>query len=332
MERNKDDGKTYLVQYFERQRFEYHPENKGTRYEVLLGRLGAEQVNTTTLPKSTQVSRIAFAGESDSEYVSEIYSMDPDGSHLLQLTNNRGVELSPSWSPDGRRIAYLSRQQNEFHAYLMKADGSGQSRLTNSSTPEWGARWSPDGQKIAISSPVGSGTEIFLVKADGSQRTQLTYMGNDNYVDDWSPDGQRLVFQCDWKGSKNQAAQICIINADGTHLVHVTDDKSDNGSPSWSPDGRRIAFTSNRERHYGIYVMNIDGSNQQRLTNSPDFDEGDPVWSPDGSRIAYVSDPGDSSKAGPNNIYAMNADGTNKVLIMGGSLSKSGLSWSRPAK
>jgi Tol biopolymer transport system component len=77
------------------------------------------------------------------------------------------------------------------------------------------------------------------------------------------------------------------------------------GSPAWSPDGMRIAFYSERDGNAEIYVMNADGSDVQRLTNSP-ADEGYPAWSPDGRTITF-----DSDRDGDFEIYAMNADGTN---------------------
>ena len=78
---------------------------------------------------------------------------------------------------------------------------------------------------------------------------------------------------------------------------------------SWSPDGSHIAFTSSRDRNWEIYVMDTDGSNQQRLTNDPAYDSA-PSWSPDGSRIAFMS-----SGEGNWDIHVMDTDGSNQQRL-----------------
>jgi TolB protein len=93
-------------------------------------------------------------------------------------------------------------------------------------------------------------------------------------------------------------------------------------APAWSPDGSRIAFVSNRDGDVEIYVMKADGSDQIRLTDSPDFD-GDPAWSPDGERIAFTS-----LRDGNGEIYVMNADGTNPVRLTNNEAHDWGPAWS----
>ncbi len=115
-----------------------------------------------------QEARIAFA--SNREGNSEIYAMNPDGSEVIRLTNGGGAD--PTWSPDKKRIAFVSTRDsdNNSEIYIMNADGSEQTRLTNSLAAAWEPTWSGDGNWIAFTSDY----EIYKIKVDGSELTNLT--------------------------------------------------------------------------------------------------------------------------------------------------------------
>jgi hypothetical protein len=331
MERNVGDGKTYLVQYFERQRFEYHPEHKGTRYEVLLGRLGAEQMDNNPAPKPSATAtplvveaqgRIAFSSHRGPNNTTngDIYVMNADGSGQTRLTNNPNTDRVPSWSPDGRFITYSAFLDNFFEIYVMNADGSGQTRLTNNLRDDIDPSWSPDGSRIAFASYVSSNYEIYTMNADGSGQARLT--NNSGLQNDlkpsWSPDGRRIVFESARESDGHR--DIYVMNADGSAQTRLTNNPGEDRDPSWSPDGRRIAFQSERDGGWDIYVMNADGSAQTRLTTGGN---GDPTWSPDGRRIAFVS-----GRDGNNEIYVMNADGSGQARLTNDSGSDVEPSWS----
>jgi uncharacterized repeat protein (TIGR01451 family) len=157
--------------------------------------------------------------------------------------------------------------------------------------------------------------EIFLMNGDGSNQTSLG-TGLDPA---WSPDAQKLAFTFP---ETVETTGIYVMNADGTGLVQLTDSGND-FTPSWSPDGTRIAFTSYRvgEPPNGspnrIYVMNADGSNQQKVfANSPSglVTESQPVWSPDGTKLAFI---GQASVNGLSkvDVYLVNVDGTGLVRL-----------------
>ena len=238
-----------------------------------------EHVTPKTVPGRN--GKIAFTSSRDGNH--EIYTMEADGSNQTRLTNNPGYDISPKWSPDGTKIAFLRSNGFQYDIYVMNADGSNQTRLTNNLVIAEPPDWSPDGTRIVFHfQGVGNSftNEIFVVNADGTNLTQLTNSGG-NTSPEWSPDGTRIVF----RSLRDNNVNIYVMNADGTsqtRLTNYTDEDYDVVSPIFSPDGMRIMF------HYGlsfagelgtseIYVMNADGSNLVRLTNTNGY-EAEPDW------------------------------------------------------
>ena len=269
-------------------------------------------------------AQIAFVSDRDGNF--DIYVMDADGGNLQNLTNHRGWDGSPSWSPDGNRIAFTSKRDGHVigghptdDIYVMDADGRNQQNLTNNPSYDTSPSWSPDGKRIAFDSNRDGpfNWEIYVIDADGRNLQRLTNNPDDGgHPDDrypsWSPDGKRIVFSARREGHvENKFAvtyEIYVMDVDGGNQQRLTNNRNNELSPVWSPDGNRIAFSSDRKgewQNFEIYAMDVDGGNQQRLTNNRIFDW-QPSWSPDGKRIVFMSD-----RDGNSEIYVMDADGGN---------------------
>jgi Tol biopolymer transport system component len=267
----------------------------------------AQQATATALARSSvRNGRIAF------ESSREIHVVNADGSQQTRLTNNRGLESMPAWSPDGQRIAFIrlsGERYDKSEIYVINADGSQETFLANNPKPETSLAWAPVGQRIAFESERDGNREIYVVTADSSQQTRLTNNPKPDSSPAWSPDGQRIAFVSERDGNQ----EIYVMNADGSQQTRLTDNLRADAAPAWAPVGQRIAFESERDGNREIYVMNADGSQQTRLINNP-ADDWTPVWSPDGQHIAFVS-LRDSKGVMNHEIYVMNADGSQQTRL-----------------
>ena len=236
-------------------------------------------------------AQIAFSSERDGN--TEIYVMAADGKNQRRLTNNPASDHSPSWSPDGKRIAFVSRRDGHFigegglssEIYVMDADGGNQQNLTDNDFYDTHPSWSPDGERIAFASRrdghfIGEGglsSEIYVMDADGKNTRRLTNNRKSDWSPSWSSDGKWIAFRSDRKGD-GVNYEIYVMDADGGNLRRLTNNRKSDFSPSWSSDGKRIVFSSYRDGNGEIYVMDNDGGNQQKLTNNPRHTNGGPAW------------------------------------------------------
>jgi len=261
-----------------------------------------------------------------------LFSVAPDGSDVMRLTNRKGVEGDSSWSPDGSRIAFACARNTErgpIEICLINADGSGFTRLTRHRGFSVSPTWSPDGTKIVYAT-TGRGEHLRLnvMNADGSGKQRLTRNRRGTNFSDpqWSPDGATIAFAILKAGDTPRSfdSSIALIDADdGGNLRRLTPRRGrDELNPNWSPDGTKIALEVNRLfdlRQSDIWQMNADGSGKRRLTKSK-FYETNPVFSPDGTRIAFTGDRDNRNLSKRRlargfELYTMAADGGDVIRV-----------------
>ena len=232
----------------------------------------------------------------------DVYTIVADGTQLRRLLRSA---YAPAWSPDGSRLAFVSRRSGDEEIYVALANGTGVRRLTRSPGPDLSPAWSSDGRRLAWS----RNAEIWTMRADGSLRRRLVAKAkrwHEHHSPTWH--GRTIVYSSNRAGFFNP--ELYAVPAERLTFTKGADGVlGDDGMPDFSPDGRRIVFTSNRDRQAEIYVMNRDGSGQRRLTHRPG-DDFMPRFSRDGGRIAFTSLPG--------TVMVMNADGSGLRRIAAG--------------
>lgn len=221
--------------------------------------------------------RIAFTSDRTGRW--QIWTMEADGSNPRQLTDDPVASQTPDWSPDGKLIAYHGGPTETSDIWAIPATGGEPIQLTNNKVQETAPAWSPDGQQLAFMGKVGDYWQIFVTNADGTGMEQVTGGETDHRYPRWHPDGRRIMFNTRTREPNLQVGQIYIMNADGANRRQITrDGEGRNGRAFPSPDGRYIAFNSDRDGdNFEIYTMRPDGSEVQRLTNTPG-DDFEPAW------------------------------------------------------
>lgn len=252
-------------------------------------------------------SKIACISDRDGN--KELYVMDWDGRRQVRLTANRSLDLSPSWAPDGKRIAYVSYKRGSPEIFVMDAYAGQEivfagGRGASFFSPEW----TPDGRSIVFNSSLDGESELYIRSGAGEEMRRLTFSRGIDTSPSFSPDGRRLAFN----SSRAGTPQIYIMDTDGLNVERVSFGEMlgrYNSCPAWSPDGSRVAFCSRKSGFFHVFTVDVADGRLRRLTSGPSNNE-EPSWSPDGRHIAFTSDRG-----GAKQIFIMNADGARQRAV-----------------
>ena len=246
------------------------------------------------------------------------------GDRLMSLIRSTPTPLdvqTPAWSPDGRKLAFVSRRDGNSEIYVINADGSGQENLTQHPARDSHPSWSRDGRKLAFVSRRDGNSEIYVMNADGSGLRNVTRAPSNDLHPAWSPDGRAIAFvkMIQKKCAPNPPPGIpCnnyvtyepnlyVVNGDGSGLRRLRTQWAALINPSWSADGKTIRF--------GSYLVQADGSGQTELPRNVPFAG---AWSPDGKRFAFAhvdSSPGNGTDANAG-LWVVNADGSNPRRVV----------------
>jgi TolB protein len=237
-------------------------------------------------PDGTKIAYLVQLGSG----VWAIGTMDASGTHRTRVLDGlpAGYGYFPEsldWSPSGSKLLFSSFGSKGGAIFKVNLDGSGLRKLTTQEEQGWGAAWSPDGSLIAFQSPTNRGTGISVMKPDGTGRSLIVARGN-NSSPSWSPDGTRLLFLQQIRRGRND---VVVMNADGSGQVQLTDTpRRWEFGPVFSPDGARIVYSRSQSKDPlprdpdfifdDLWVMNADGSNPHRITDTPRRDEFAPSW------------------------------------------------------
>ncbi len=246
-------------------------------------------------------SRIAYINKSGGRYTLQV--ADADGENARTMVSSKEPIISPAWSPEGNRIAYVSFEKKKPIVYVQTLSGQRTvvaSFKGNNSAPAW----SPDGNQLAIVLTHGANSQIYTINADGSGLKQVTKSNAIDTEPTWSNDGQWIYFSSDRGGRP----QIYKVSSSGGEVKRVSFEGAYNVSPRFSPDGKSLAMIRNDSGRFRVALQDL-ATGQVQLLSEGNQDES-PSFAPNGRVILYATRAGNRGT-----LAAVSADGRVKQRL-----------------
>lgn len=237
----------------------------------------------------------------------EIHAGDYDGHNRARLTDFNSINLSPDWSPDGSKLAFLSYVRNRTELFELTLSSMVAKPLSQAEGLNTSPAYSPDGKSLALTLSRDGNAEIYVMDLGSKIPRRLTNSWAIDCSPSWSPNGRELAFNSDRPGNP----QIYLMDSDGSNLRRLTFQGGYNTSPAWSPRGDRVAYVSRIDGRFQICTIGVTGEGFAQLTFEGDNE--DPSWSPDGLHLTFSSNRGGNSQ-----IWQMHYDGSGQRAITSG--------------
>ncbi len=232
---------------------------------------------------------------------------DSDGYGPQSLVTSKEPLLSPSWSPDGKKLAYVSFEQGNSAIYVQDLSSGARTLISNFKGINGAPKFSPNGQRLAVALSKSGNPEIYTINIFDKQLTQITNHWGIDTEPEWSPDGQSIFFTSD-RGGKPQIYQSNIISK---KAKRVTFEGDYNARPSLSPDGKYIAMVHGNNNRYQIALLHRPSNTLQLISNG-NLDE-TPSFAPNGAMVLYAT----KTPAGKGLLKAVSTDGqTSNDLVL----------------
>ena len=252
-------------------------------------------------------SKIVYVAETGphQKRVKRLAMMDQDGANHRYLTNGQTMVLTPRFSPDMQKIAYLSYKGGRPGVYLMDVVSGKEETIGYFPGMTFAPRFSPDSRSLLMSFSEKGNTEIYLYDIMSGDKKRLTYHPMIDTSPSFSPDGNQIVFNSDRSGSQ----QLYVMDKNGKNAKRISLGKGTYATPVWSPRGDYIAFTKIQGGEFYIGLMRPDGS-AERLIAKGFLVEG-PTWAPNGRVLMYFKQNPYSSygEGGETGLYSIDVTG-----------------------
>ncbi|WP_105530209.1 Tol-Pal system beta propeller repeat protein TolB [Solimicrobium silvestre] len=247
-------------------------------------------------------TRIAYVTKSGPNYQLEI--ADSDGEGVQVAFRSKEPIMSPSWSPDGTKVAYVSFELRKPVVYVQNLMTGARTLVANYRGNNSAPVWSPDGSKVALALSRDGNTQVYTVNVDGSGLQRMTNTSGIDTEPQFSADGQFIYFTSDRSGGP----QIYRMSAAGGEARRVTFTGSYNIAPRISPDGQTLAYISRRDGKFQLYALDLGNNQELRLTDTQDDDS--PSFAPNSKYIMYATEVGQRGTLG-----VVSVDGRSKQRL-----------------
>ena len=232
---------------------------------------------------------------------------DADGQNIRNAMNSGEPIISPSWSPDGKKVAYVSFEDRKPVIYVHELATGRRIPLSNQKGNNSAPAWAPDGKKLAISLSKDGNTQIYSINADGTGLQRLTRGYTIDTEPQYSADGRYIYFTSDRGGNP----QIYRMSAEGEQVEgakRVTFKQGFVTSPRISPDGKYLAYIANIGGAFRLYILNLATGDAQALTDGTSDES--PSFAANGRYVLY------SMKVGGKRVLAaVSVDGNSKQVL-----------------
>ena len=252
--------------------------------------------------KGVFATRITYVNKENGRYSLQV--ADADGFNPQTVVSSKEPLISPSWSPDGTKLAYVSFEKKKPVIFVQSLVSGQRIVLANFKGNNSAPAWSPDGSKLAIVLTYSANSQIYVINADGTGLQQVSFSNGIDTEPEWSPDGSSIYFT----SNRGGGPQIYRMPASGGEAKRVTFEGSYNVSPHLSTDGKLLTFIKQTPAGFKVAVQDLATGQVQTLSDTTQDES--PSFAPNGRMILYATNVG-----GRGSLAAVSVDGRVKQRL-----------------
>ena len=252
--------------------------------------------------KGVFATRITYVNKENGRYSLQV--ADADGFNAQTVVSSKEPLISPSWSPDGTKLAYVSFEKKKPVIFVQSLVSGQRIVLANFKGNNSAPTWSPDGTKLAIVLTYSANSQIYVINADGTGLQQISFSNGIDTEPEWSPDGASIYFT----SNRGGGPQIYRMPASGGDAKRVTFEGAYNVSPHLSTDGKLMTFIKQTPAGFKVAVQDLATGQVQTLSDTSQDES--PSFAPNGRMILYAT-----SIGGKGSLAAVSVDGRVKQRL-----------------